>query len=1241
MEHQGAYRRAGRSRTTAALACHLPSRRLWANLAGGLIVAIAGYSVVAEPRAAQAPAAPAARPAAPSEADARPLRVLFLGHDQAPTHGSPALYQLLAAPLARRGVQLTHVATPAEALVASRLAHYDALMIYGDHDTLTPEQERTLIDFVEGGKGVVAIHSAAAMFGGSAGYVSLIGAEVERRGEGEFTAEIVAPAHPIMQGLQPFSTWDATFVHRRHNAENRTVLMERVEGDRREPWTWVRTQGKGRVFYTAYGHDQRTWSQAGFHRLIEQGTVWAVPEPARLAWVELSMPEVTYVDTFIVPNYENRDPAPKYQLPFTATDSMKFIQVPAEFRLELFAGEPDINQPITFNFDERGRLWVIEAIDYPNRVLDGAPGDDRIKILEDTNGDGRADTITVFAEDLNLATSLVFANGGVIVAAAPHMLFLKDTNGDGKADVRQILSTGWGIRDSHAGPSNLMYGPDNYIWGTIGYSGFDGEMNGRPMQFGQGMFRFRPDGSDFEYVTGSTNNTWGIGMTETFDVFGSTANNDPSFYVAIPNRYFEGVQGLPMPPGGGRGVGAGYQSAAQFYAVHPVTPYIRQVDVHGGYTAAAGHHIYTARAFPRWYWNRVAFITEPTAHLIGQGVLEKQGAGFVTRDGWNLLAGAEEWVAPVHAQVGPDGAVWVSDWYNFIAQHNPTPQGFANGIGNAYETSMRDRHRGRIYRVSYRNAPPATRLSLSVDDPRGLLAALGSDNMLWRLHAQRLLIERGQKDVVPQLAALTRDRSVDEIGLNGAALHALWTLHGLGETATLASEGGRAAVEALKHPAAGVRKAAAMVLPRTPEAARAIVDAGLVSDPDLHTRLAVLLALADVPASSGLGPVLYKANLDATNYTDRWLSRALYIAATRHREAFLTEYRRDSNAVAPASLPVPLRIGATKPDWRRPEEASLAADWQDMEVPGNWEARGLPDFDGVVWFTRTVHVARPGGDSLLSLGRIANTAEVWVNGLSVAPIPPPSAGPAGRGAGGGRGGLLPYGLPQGALRAGENTITVRITNNRNEGGFLGAPDTMFLESGGARIPLAGTWRYRVERQTNAGALYSRPGELAAHVAFAAAPPPAGGELPEPVVAQAPDVVVQLSVRVGELQFDKTEITVAPGQLVEIVFTNPDSMQHNFLVGTPGSLEQIGLAADELARTPAGVTQQYVPDIPQILFASALLDPGGTMTFQFRAPSQPGDYPYVCTFPGHWRIMNGVLHVVAPAGRGGRGGRGGA
>jgi uncharacterized protein len=1154
---------------------------------------------------------------APTETGPRPIRVLFLGHANERHHPSSTLMPLLAAPFARRGIQLTHVMAPDEALVPEKLAHYDALMIYANHKTLTPAQEQALLDFVEGGKGLVAIHCASAMFTESARYIALVGGEFQRHGTGEFTTEIVRPDHPAMEGIKPFTTWDETYVHTRHNPD-RTVLMERVDAEGREPYTWVRTQGKGRVFYTAYGHDQRTWSHPEFQKLIERGLVWTVSEAARRSWKQLKIPEVVYVDGFNVPNYEKRDPAPKYQMPFSPEDSMKFIQVPAEFKLELFAHEPAIVKPITFSFDERGRLWVIEAIDYPNRVLNGAPGDDRIKILEDTNGDGRADRIMVFAERINLASSLTFANDGVIVAAAPHMLFLKDTNGDDKADERTVLSTGWGIQDSHAGPSNLQYAPDNHVWGVVGYSGYDGEMNGKRLRFLQGAYRFKPDGTGFELMTGSTNNTWGLGFSETFDVFGSTANNEPSWYMAIPNRYFEGIPGLPTR----RVSGPGYQSLAQFYAAHYLTPYIRQVDVFGGYTAAAGHHLYTARSFPRQYWNRIAFIAEPTAHLVGQGIVEKQGAGFVTRDGWNLMAGAEEWVAPVHAQVGPDGAVWVADWYNFIAQHNPTPPGHSVGPGNAYETSMRDRLRGRIYRVVYRNARRTPKMSLSKSDPAGLLAALAGDNMLWRLHAQRLLVERGRKDVVPQLIALIRKTNVDEIGTNAGALHALWTLHGLGELASSTSDAARAAAEALKHHAAGVRKAAAMVLPRDRQTGDLILSSGLLQDPDLQTRLAVILTLADLPASPAIGRALYKASLDAGNYSDVWLSRALYIAAHRHKETFLTEYRADPRALSADALPVSLRLGNSRPDWRTPDSQSLAADWKEMEVPGSWESRGLPGFDGVVWFTRTVDWPKGASAKRLTFGRIAQAADVWVNGLLIVATPKTSS----------TGTPLPpiYELPDAALRPGGNTITVRIQNYRGDGGFLGTADSMSIESETNRTSLAGTWKYRVERQTNAAALYTKPGELAAHLAFAGkmAAAESATTAADPAATPAPDVVIRLGVIRDQLKFDKTALTVAPGQLVEIVFTNIDAMQHNFLLGAPGSLEQIGASADALLTGSAGPAQQYVPEIPQVLFATRLIEPGETLAFQFRAPSQPGQYPYVCTFPGHWRLMNGVLTVSA-------------
>src|SRR5690606_6409250 len=301
-----------------------------------------------------------------------------------------------------------------------------------------------------------------------------------------------------------------------------------------------------------------------------------------------------------IPNYERRNPPPKYQEPLSPEESMKHIQVPPGFELQLFASEPDIVKPIAMAWDERGRLWIAETVDYPNNITPGQPGNDRITILEDTVGDGRADKFTVFADSLNIPTSLIFANGGVIVTQAPDILFLKDTDGDDRADVREVLVSGFGTRDTHAGPSNLRYGFDNRIWGAVGYSAFEqGDV-----AFSQSIWSMKPDGSDMRHEASFSNNTWGLGFSETNEIFGSTANNTHAVYVGIPHRYNKGVQGLPNR--------AGSMKIDGHYAMAPLTPNVRQVDVFGGFTAASGFNLYTARTYPQEYWNRIALVGEPT-----------------------------------------------------------------------------------------------------------------------------------------------------------------------------------------------------------------------------------------------------------------------------------------------------------------------------------------------------------------------------------------------------------------------------------------------------------------------------------------------------------------------------------------------------------------------------------------------------------------------------------------------------
>ena len=569
----------------------------------------------------------------------------------------------------------------------------------------------------------------------------------------------------------------------------------------------------------------------------------------------------------------------RMQAPLSPEESAKHIVIQPGFSAELWAAEPDITKPIAMAWDERGRLWIAETIDYPNDLQPDGQGNDRIKICEDTDGDGRADKFTIFADKISVPTSICFGNGGLIVIENGQTLFLKDTNGDDVADERRVLFDGWGTRDTHATASNLRYGPDNWIWGTVGYSGFDGEVGGERHRFGQGVFRFKPDGSKLEFIKSSNNNTWGLGITEDGLIIGSTANGNASWYMPIPNRFYESVRGWSANR---------MESVADEQGIYPITKNVRQVDWHDQYTAGAGHAVYTARSFPQEYWNSVAFVTEPTGHLIGFFKLGADGADRYATNMGSFLASDDEWSSPIVAEVGPDGALWVIDWYNYIIQHNPTPIGFKTGKGNAYETTLRDKRHGRIYRVHYDGAHPSQAFNLSEGDPAGLVAALASDNQLWRMHAQRLIVEKlgDNRGVIRRLISLTADQSVDSLGLNVGAQHALWTLDGMG--AVESSAGVRqAVVRALSHPSAAVRRAAVSVLPRDVEGVTALANADMLRDSDAQVRLAAYLAVAESPATDDAAGVVALSLRDPRNHEDAWLRDGATSAAAKNVDAFL------------------------------------------------------------------------------------------------------------------------------------------------------------------------------------------------------------------------------------------------------------------------------------------------------------------------------------------------------------------
>jgi putative membrane-bound dehydrogenase-like protein len=819
-----------------------------------------------------------------------PLKVLFVGDTG---HHRPAeRFKQLQPVLAARGIETVYTEKVSD-LNAKTLAEYDGLIVYANIDQIGEAEEKALLAFVEDGKGLIALHCASYCFRNSAAYVALVGGQFKSHNTGTFRTTIAEPNHPIMKGFSGFESWDETYVHTKHNEKERTVLEYREEGNQKEPWTWVRTQGKGRVFYTAWGHDERTWGHAGFQNLVERGIRWAVGrDPAvvppygdriEMTTIPKDLPPFEYVEAD-VPIYQPgaKSKAKQMQKPLSAADSMKHIVHPADLDLQLFVTEDQLGgKPICMNWDERGRLWVAVTVDYPNDRQPEGQGHDKILIVEDTDGDGKADKVTVFADKLSIPTSLCFANGGLIVQQAPHTLFLRSTRGDDVADERRVLFTGWGTGDTHAGPSNLHYGFDNWVYGMVGYAGFRGEVGGEKLSFGQGFYRFRPDGSKLEFLRGTNNNSWGLGFSEEGMLLGSTANGNPSVYLPIPNRHYEAVRGWSSSVLG---------SIADSHKFYPITDKVRQVDWHGSFTAATGHALYTARRYPPSYWNRTAFVSDPTGHLTGTLVLDRVGADFKSHYGWNLVASDDEWCAPVSAEVGPDGNVWVIDWYAFIVQHNPTPPGFKTGKGNAYETELRDKKHGRIYRLVAKADKAAPIVTLKDATPEKLVAALKSDNLFWRQHAQRLLVERGKLDVVPALFATVKDTSVDAIGLNPGAIHALWTLHGLGLLDGKNAEANAVAISALKHPSAGVRRNAALVLPRTEASLAALANANLFTkEPDAQVRLAAFLTASEVPASSNTVDVsgLTRALQLSANTEDRWLMDALTSAAATHAKAFL------------------------------------------------------------------------------------------------------------------------------------------------------------------------------------------------------------------------------------------------------------------------------------------------------------------------------------------------------------------
>jgi putative heme-binding domain-containing protein len=441
----------------------------------------------------------------------------------------------------------------------------------------------------------------------------------------------------------------------------------------------------------------------------------------------------------VVPHGQDRAP----NAPRSPALAVKAMTVPPGFQVELVASEPDIVNPVAMTFDERGRIWITESLEYPRHRP--GPGRDQVKVLEDSDGDGKADRFTIFADGLNIPSGIAVGYGGVWVANAPDILFMQDRDGDGKADSREVVVTGFGRDDTHELPNSLTWGPDGWLYGWNGvFNGSDVESkNGKTYSFTCAIFRIHPRTRVFELWCEGTSNPWGIAIDADGSFFASACVIDHLWHLTETGYYIR--QGGPYPP---------------------FTWPIGSIVDHSHQKAAyCGIHYFDSPAYPAEYRRRL-YMGNIHGNCINVDVLGKNGSTYRAESAPDFLQANDAWFMPVCQKTGPDGCLYVLDWYDryhCYQDANRDPAGI-------------DRQKGRLYRVRYKDSPRRVGFDLARASDDELIRLLGSPSVYDRDIAQRLLSERAAPEARVKLEALVLDGSASR----AARMHGLWVLAGSG-----------------------------------------------------------------------------------------------------------------------------------------------------------------------------------------------------------------------------------------------------------------------------------------------------------------------------------------------------------------------------------------------------------------------------------------------------------------------------
>ncbi|MEQ1850716.1 MAG: PVC-type heme-binding CxxCH protein [Chthoniobacteraceae bacterium] len=424
----------------------------------------------------------------------------------------------------------------------------------------------------------------------------------------------------------------------------------------------------------------------------------------------------------------------------TPEETAKSFKLPPGFKVQVVTGEPDVVQPIAYSQDDRGRLWVVTNTNYP--VCPGEPKDS-ILIFEDTDGDGRADKRTVFYDKLTFSSGIAVGFGGVWIGAPPNLLFFPDKNGDDKPDADpKVLLDGWASEDTHETLNDFIWGPDGWLYGTHGVFtlsnvGKPGTPQAGRVAINAAVWRYHPQRKVFERWAEGGSNQWGIDWNDHGEAF---------FAACVIPHMWHAIQG------------ARYQRQAGPHADTHTYEDIKTI-AWGRYEKAGycGMMVYLGDLFPR-EWRDTLFFHDIHMNRQRNERVVRSGSGFNSERNVDFIESGDKWFRGLSPQYGPDGSVFVSDWYDKVPCHQ--------------QRAFTDRSNGRIYRITTDAAKPA-KVDLARATEAELVQYQLHANDWFVRHARRILQERGIKaEGIASLEKILLENPDDT-----RQLRALWALH--------------------------------------------------------------------------------------------------------------------------------------------------------------------------------------------------------------------------------------------------------------------------------------------------------------------------------------------------------------------------------------------------------------------------------------------------------------------------------